>query len=235
MIFEPLASSCVTSRIVKDAARRERWGHSASEQNGRVIPFPEAGGSGLDDAAIVRILLAGDPRAARVVWNRLAPMVRGMLLRSFGPEHDIDDLIQEVFLTLFKRVATLREPQALRAFVIAITAHTIRREVRRKIATRWLQLGTTHGAVARDADLDSREALVRLYRILDRLGAEERTAFSLRFFEGLEIVQVARALGISAATTKRRIGHAWTRIVTHAKRDAALVEYLSSYSPEGAP
>jgi len=200
-----------------------------------VIPFPEAGASGLDDAAVVRILRAGDARAPRVVWNRLAPMVRGMLLRSFGPEHDIDDLIQEVFLTLFNRIETLREPQALRAFVITITAHTIRREVRRKIASRWLHLGTTQGALARDADLDSREALVRLYRILDRLGAEERTAFALRFFEGLEIVEIASALGISPATTKRRIAHAWTRIVTHAQRDGALVEYLSSYRPEGAP
>lgn len=200
-----------------------------------MIPFPEAGASGLDDAAVVRILRAGDARAPRVVWNRLAPMVRGMLLRSFGPEHDIDDLIQEVFLTLFNRIETLREPQALRAFVITITAHTIRREVRRKIASRWLHLGTTQGALARDADLDSREALVRLYRILDRLGAEERTAFALRFFEGLEIVEIASALGISPATTKRRIAHAWTRIVTHAQRDGALVEYLSSYRPEGAP
>lgn len=220
---------------MKEIARRERRGQPAFEPGGRVIPFPEAGAVELDDAAIVRILVAGDARAPRIVWSRLAPMVRGMLLRSFGPEHDIDDLIQEVFLTLFKRVATLREPQALRAFVIAITAHTIRREVRRKIASRWLQLGTTHSAIAPDADLDSREALVRLYRILDRLGAEERTAFSLRFFEGLEIADIAQALAISVATTKRRIAHAWTRIVTHAQRDGALVEYLATCAPEGGP
>lgn len=197
-------------------------------RGGRVFRFPERGIPDSDDVAIVRILLAGDPRAPRVVWQRFAPMVHRILKRAFGPEHDIDDLAQEVFLVLFDRVVTLREPKALPAFVIAITAHTIRREIRRKTAARWLHFGDAPRARAREADLDSREAVVRLYRILDLLRADDRTAFVLRFFEGLELVEVAEATGVSLATTKRQIAHAWSRIVSHAQRDPALVDYVSS-------
>lgn len=218
---------------MKDAAGHDVREGTASERRGRVLLFPERSLAEVDDAAIVGILLEGDPRAARIVWHRFAPMVHRMLKRAFGPEHDIDDLVQEVFLVLFDRVSTLREPKALRAFIISIAAHTIRRELRRKAAARWLQLGEHPGARAREADLDSREALVRLYAILDRLNSDDRTAFTLRFLEGLELVDVAQAMGVSLATTKRRLSHAWARIVTHAQRDGALVEYLSGLVPEG--
>lgn len=217
---------------MKDAADRDGR-EETTPRGGKVLVFPERGVSENDDSWVVGLLLEGDPRAPRVVWQRFAPMVHRMLKRAFGPDHDIDDLVQEVFLVLFDRVGTLREPKALRAFIISITAHTIRRELRRKTAARWLHLGETTSARAREADLDSREALVRLYGILDRLGADDRTAFALRFLEGLELIEVAHAMGVSLATTKRRLTHAWSRIVTHAQRDAALVGYLSDLQPEG--
>jgi RNA polymerase sigma-70 factor (ECF subfamily) len=212
---------------VKDAADRGVREAVAPDRSGRVLLFPERRLADADDASVVRVLREGDPRAPRVVWQRFAPMVHRILKRAFGPDYDIDDLVQEVFLVLFDRVATLREPNALRAFIISITAHTIRRELRRKTAARWLMLGDTSTARAREADLDSREAVVRLYLILDRLGSDDRTAFVLRFLEGLELIEVAQATEVSLATTKRRLTRAWGRVVTHAKRDDTLVQYLA--------
>jgi RNA polymerase sigma-70 factor (ECF subfamily) len=111
--------------------------------------------------------------------------------------------------------------------VISITAHMIRYELRRKTALRWLRFGDIPDAAAADSDLDSREALVRLYRILDRQGSEDRTVFTLRYLEGLELVDVSQALGVSLATTKRRVARAWRRVVTSARRDDALIEYVA--------
>ncbi len=219
---------------MKDAADRGVRDAVAPPRSARVLIFPDRRLTESDDASVVRVLLEGDPRAPRVVWHRFAPMVHRILKRAFGPEHDIDDLVQDVFMVLFDRVVTLREPNALRAFIISITAHTIRRELRRKTAARWLMLGDTPVARARDADLDSREAVVRLYRILDRLGSDDRTAFVLRFLEGLELVDVAQATEVSLATTKRRLTRAWGRVLTHARRDSALVEYLAGLGPAGA-
>jgi RNA polymerase sigma-70 factor (ECF subfamily) len=234
VIFEPPSGEDGTSRLVKRADGGEAH-DEPSAHIGRVIRLPDRGLSEGDDESIVRILRAGDPRAPRVVWQRFAPMVHRVLKRAFGPEHDIDDLVQEVFLVLFDRVATLREPKALPAFILSIVAHAIRRELRRKAAARWLHFGDAPHARAREADLDSREALARLYRILDRLAAGDRTAFALRYFEGLELVEVAEAMGVSLATTKRHLAHAHGRILSHARRDAALVEYVSSLAPEATP
>jgi RNA polymerase sigma-70 factor (ECF subfamily) len=199
-------------------------------RGGRVFRFPDRDLSEADDEGIVRILREGDVRAPRIVWQRFAPMVHRVLRRTFGPKHDVDDLVQEVFLVLFDRVATLREPKALPAFILSITAHTIRRELRRKAAARWLPF--LDAPNAREANFDSREALTRLYLILDRLRSGDRTAFVLRHFEGLELVDVAEAMGVSLATTKRHLTRAWARIVFHGQRDAALVDYIAALSPE---
>jgi RNA polymerase sigma-70 factor (ECF subfamily) len=217
---------------VKDVASGQRLS-GEPERGARVFIFPEAAHAETDDVSLVAMLVEGDVRAPRIVWQRFAPMVHRMLRRAFGPEYEIDDLAQEVFLVLFRRAHTLREPQALRAFVISITAHTIRYELRRKAAGRWLRFGEPLIAKAADADLDAREALKRLYRILNRLSSDDRTAFVLRFMEGLEVAEVAQALGVSLATTKRRLSHAWRRVVIHAQRDDTLIAYLAGLGPGG--
>jgi RNA polymerase sigma-70 factor (ECF subfamily) len=216
---------------VNEAIRRAATG-GATAAGGQVLAFPDRGIAG-DDAAVVHLLLAGDLRAPRAAWQRLAPMVHRMLRRALGPSHEVDDLLQDVFVLLFDRVSTLREPRALRAFVITLTAHTIRRELRRMRLARWLTFGETPVTADRGADLDSREAVRRLYGILDRLGPDDRTAFTLRFFEGLEVVEVAEVLGVSLATVKRRLAHARDRVAYHARRDAALVDYLAVLGGEG--
>jgi RNA polymerase sigma-70 factor (ECF subfamily) len=159
-------------------------------------------------------------------------MVHRVLRRTFGPAHDIDDLVQEVFLTLFARVHTLREPKALPAFVLSITAHTIRRELRRKAALRWLQFGEPPQASVPAPNLDSREAVAHLYALLDRLRPGDRTAFVLRHFEGLDLIDVAEAMDISLATAKRHIARAWERVVALGWRDPALVDYVAKLETE---
>lgn len=212
--------------VTERATKHTQGGVAPAERTGRMLLFPEVPRANLDDASIARILLDGDHRAPRVAWQRFAPMVHRMLKRAFGPEQEVDDLVQEVFLTLFRRVHTLREPQALQAFVISITAYVIRYELRRRKALRWLRFGDPPDVPAADTDLDSREAVVRLYRILDRQDSVDRTVFVLRHLEGLELVEVSRALGISLATTKRRLARAWRRIAAGAKRDGALVGFM---------
>lgn len=200
-----------------------------------MLSFPRLPPMDLDDASLARILIDGDPAASRLAWRRFAPMVHRMLKRAFGPGHEVDDLVQDVFLTLFKRVHTLREPQAIKAFVISIAAHAIQYELRRRTALRWLRFGDLPDAPASGSDLDAREAVARLYRILDRLGTQDRMVFVLRYLEGMELVDVAQALGVSLATIKRRAARAWQRVVASASRDEALVAYVGDLEPREAP
>ena len=50
--------------------------------------------------------------------------------RLLGPDRDIEDLSQEVFLRFFAAVPRLREPEAVRSFLFGICVRVTRRERR---------------------------------------------------------------------------------------------------------
>lgn len=182
-----------------------------------------------DDAALARALQEHEEHAPRVAWDRFSPIVRRVLRRSFGPEHDVEDLVQDVFLGLFDRISQLREPSALRAFVISIAVHTVRYEIRRRKVRRWV--GLAPNAEVTDLrvvhpNVHARAALVRFYRILDTLRTRHRTAFVLHYIEGIDVFSVASALGISVPTARRSLSHAWQRVLLLAERDPVLAEFV---------
>ena len=56
------------------------------------------------ESALALALIAGDSRAPQAAWVRYSPMVYGMLRRTFGTDHRVEDLIQDVFFILFRKV-----------------------------------------------------------------------------------------------------------------------------------
>jgi RNA polymerase sigma-70 factor, ECF subfamily len=201
------------------------------ERGARVLLLPGATLDGSEDADLARALIAGDPLAPRALWRRFAPMVFRMLRRALGPGHDVEDLAQEVFLCVFEKVRNLREPKALKAFVISITVLTTRGELRRLWVRRWIRPSgksdATNKAVVH-LDTDAREALSRFYVVLDRINAQDRTLFVLRFMEGLSLLEVGAASGLSLATTKRRLSRVWAKVILLVERDPLLGDYLTT-------
>ena len=196
----------------------------------RLVYLPGGLLASADDATVARALMAGDDHAPRVAWSRFAPMVHRMLKRTFGPGQDVDDMVQDVFLCLFRKVGGLREPKSLKAFVISITAMTIKYELRQRRVRRWIHLSGSvsdlEGPRTEQPDAAARQALLSFYAILDRLNARDRTAFVLRFFEGLELTDVAAALGISVSTAKRHLARIWKRVTLLVARTPELASYL---------
>jgi RNA polymerase sigma-70 factor (ECF subfamily) len=190
-----------------------------------------------DDAALVEAVRARLPRAAGRLWDRHSGTVRRILRRILGPSVDVEDAVQDAFLRLFRDLDSLRDPSALRSFLIGITIHVAKSELRRRRAKRWLLL-SDDGVLAEpvpeaNADaqyLEQRAALVRLYRVLDKLNAERRSVFVLRFVEGLELSDLSAVLGCSLATTKRRVADTARRVSRLAAGDPLLAPYVTRVS-----
>ncbi|HXT97485.1 MAG TPA: sigma-70 family RNA polymerase sigma factor [Polyangia bacterium] len=194
--------------------------------------LPSATLADADDTTLVRGLLDGDPRATREAWRRFGPMVRRILLRTLGPESELEDLSQEVFITFFDRVRTLRDPRTLTAFIMSITAFKIRHHLRWRWLRRWLVLpGQVEKLDLRtfQPNAEAREALNRFFRILDKVNATDRTAFTLRFVEEMELREVATAMEMSLATTKRRLARTWKRLAVLVRTDPSLGELLPMF------
>ncbi len=184
-----------------------------------------------DDAALVAAARSGAPRAAARVWDRYAALVRRLLRRTLGPSVDVEDALQDVFLRLFRDLDSLRDPAALRSFLIGITMHVATSELRRRRARRWLLLsddGTVPNTevVSDEHVLEQRQALHALYRVLDRVDTNRRLVFVLRYVEAMELAELSTVLGCSLATTKRRVADAAERVTRLASRDPHLAQYV---------
>lgn len=167
-------------------------------------------------------------------------MVRGMLRRMIGPSDEVQDLVQDVFLRLFDQLPTLRDPRALRSFIIGITVHVAGSELRRKRLRKWLRLSRNGALPERETgdNVGAREALGRLYEVLNQFDRRGRMAFVLRYFEGLQLTEVSEAMGCSLATTKRCLSRVSERFAAHVRRDPALAPYLRgkwAVSEKGEP
>jgi RNA polymerase sigma-70 factor, ECF subfamily len=181
------------------------------------------------DTALARAAIAGEPWAQREVWELYAPMVHGVLRRALGPDHDFDDLLQDVFLRVFDRIGGLRDLGALRSFVYSVTIRVVRWEIRRAQSRRRRQaevLLHQEGPEAVNVDPETRDLLARVQVVLDGMPAKERAVFVLRHVEGQEIAEIAQGLEVSLSTAKRLLKRGIRRIEKGIDVDVRLSDLL---------
>ena len=182
------------------------------------------------DAAIVAAIRAGDGQGGAALYDRHHGYVRRVLLRVLGPDAELHDLIQDVFVAAIDSIERLSEPNALRSWLAAISVHCARAELRRRGRARWFplfprsELPEVESPVATP---EIGEAMRATYHVLGKLAPDERIPFALRFIEGMELVELAAACEISLATAKRRLLRARKKFVTIAETYPALSDWLA--------
>ncbi|MES1175305.1 MAG: sigma-70 family RNA polymerase sigma factor [Myxococcales bacterium] len=182
----------------------------------------------LTDRELVESLLAREPTAAALVWRKYSPRVFGMVQRTFGSVVDAEDTTQEVFLRVFSRVHTLRDPDALSAFIVSVAIRVIRWQLRQRAVRKIMQLVDEPPEVSVPGlDMEARSTLRRFYEVLDTLGTEDRVIFALRHLEGMTVAEVAGATGSSLSTVKRRLTRASERLAQRVGNDPTLMGYAA--------
>jgi RNA polymerase sigma-70 factor (ECF subfamily) len=156
-----------------------------------------------------------------------------------GPCLEIEDLTQEIFLRVFVRLPSLRDPSALRAFVLSVAMNVLKWELRRRWVGRKIRLSVSgtlpdiEGASV--VDSEARHALRRCYRIFDSLPASERLAFVLRFMEGMTIGEISAALGVSDSTAKRWVNRGAAKVADQVARDPDLDRFFANETTGRGP
>jgi RNA polymerase sigma-70 factor, ECF subfamily len=194
---------------------------ASSEQGAAVVASPAA--DHIPDAELVRRARAGDAWAHEVIFRRHSPAILNMVVRMLGRREETRDIVQETFIAAFSSVEKLRKPAALRMWLRFIAVGKVHRVLRKRRLWRWIGLGAEDGdrplaAIADSAATPEMIAELRLLdRLLGRLSAEERIAWTLRHVEGESLEDIALVLGCSLATVKRRIKAAEALIDGHVK------------------
>jgi RNA polymerase sigma-70 factor, ECF subfamily len=189
-----------------------------------------SGGSGepWSDRELVTALLARDPQAAAQTWRKYAPRVFGVVERTLGLASDAEDITQDIFLRVFSRVHTVREPDAFGSFVLSVALRMIKWHLRSRRVRKILHLmEQVPEQPVPSLDIEARRTLRRFYDVLDTLPADERFVFALRHVEGMTLPEIAELSGVSLSTAKRRLRKATLRVSKKTEGDPTLSDYSS--------
>jgi RNA polymerase sigma-70 factor (ECF subfamily) len=198
-----------------------------------VIRLPVVG----QDAAIVKALRARHASGTAGLFDRYHGHVRRVLVRVLGPDPELSDLVQEVFLAAINAIDGLDRAESLRGWLGSIAVFTARGRLRRRRRWRFLHFlppDELPDIADERASLEVGQALRATYRVLDRLPVDERVVFALRFIDGMELNEVAEASDLSLSTVKRRLTKATTRFAALAQREPALIDWLNG-APKWSP
>jgi len=163
------------------------------------------------DDELARLVAAardGDGDAFDEVYRRTARSVHGLLLARVPPR-EADDLVQEVFLTAWRRLEALREPAAFRGWLATIA---------RNAAADWHRAPArrTEGEAPDDSHATpgaqpSPEALAALSAI-GKLPDAYRETLLLRLVEGLSGPEIARATGLTPDSVRVNLSRGMKRL-----------------------
>jgi RNA polymerase sigma-70 factor, ECF subfamily len=204
-------------------------------QKSNIRPFPK---DRFSDAELVVAVGQGDHQALEVIWKRYASAVRSTLFSALGPDHAIEDLIQDVFISFFRCAGRLKNPSALKAYLLgsAVRIAAFERRTRGR-RSKWLNVFQQYGADATERQLPEvgqADLLTALHRVLDQVSERLCTAFILRYVQDLTIAEIAVAMETSDATAKRDVARGRARVLLLASREPSLCDYLK-YLGGGEP
>jgi RNA polymerase sigma-70 factor, ECF subfamily len=172
-----------------------------------------------EDSRILRGLRAGIEEAYEELIERYEQQLYGMVYRLLGNQNDACDVVQEVFLKVFRTINSFREQSSLKTWIYRIAVNEVhnhrrwfarhcRREVsfegEREESMHAVEYAADPGRSPFDQALDS-ENRALIERALTKLNPVFRTAVVLRDIQNLGYEEIAEILQVSLGTVKSRI------------------------------
>ena len=144
--------------------------------------------------ATIRAVADGDQDAFASLYADYVRMVHAILLGRV-PRRDVDDLVQDVFLTAYRRIRELREPAAFGGWIATIA---------RNRATDYLR--QTHEQVELPDELAGGDPIdtetFAVLEIVRRLPEAYRDTLLMRLVEGMSGHEIAERSGLTPASVR---------------------------------
>lgn len=173
------------------------------------------------EAGLIQRCIAGDEAASTELVFQHHHLVLGLATHLLGDREEALDLSQEVFMRVFRTLHRFRGQSSLRTWIFRIVINQARnrqRWWRRRQRSSQVSLDQhirEHGDLVLgaspstpDHELSRKELGARLYRALQHLPFDQRTALVLREIEGLRYDEIAFSLGLPVGTVKSRLTRA---------------------------
>ena len=152
----------------------------------------------------------------RIVAERQDWLFRFAYMR-IGIREDAEDVVQEVLLSVFRRLREKTRLDSVEQYVIRAVSNACTDYYRRK-SLRVVSLDEAKEVPVSEGDRQIHEEFVRVNRLLETLPAEQREIVRLKCYDDLTFKQIAELQGIPEATAKSRYRYAIIHIQQEIKK-----------------
>lgn len=171
----------------------------------------------LSDYELAQAAGRGDMKAFETIYERHHRRVYSLCLRMVANATEAEDLAQEVFIQLFRKIGSFRGESAFTTWLHRLTVnhvlmHFRKRGVRLEKTTEEGEIGEIQDYLQAAAERPRFVDRIALDKAISELPPGYRTVFVLHDVEGFEHEEVADMLGVSVGTSKSQLHKARMRL-----------------------
>jgi RNA polymerase sigma-70 factor (ECF subfamily) len=170
-----------------------------------------------DDAALVRLCLAGDQQGARELVERFQSMIFAVCVRMLGQREDAEDVTQDVFLRVFRALRSWDPTRPLQPWILAIAANRCRTALRQRPRSA-ARSSVEIGRIVADGPDEGREISDELELAVAALREEYRLCFILFYQQELSCAEIASVLDRPEGTVKTWLHRARRELAERLRR-----------------
>ena len=192
-----------------------------------------------EDLRLVDRFNSGDPSAFSELFRRHQKDVARLVVRMLSPSGDVQDVMQEVFLQVFRSLPEFRGKSRLSTWIYRVAVNVVlmhRRAGRSRpvLARADLAPPPADPDPLPDEQVERSLRVSALVRLMDRLSEKKRTVFILHELQGLSPLEIADIVGAPVLTIRTRLFYARRELVSLIGKEATLSHLLESLaeSPE---
>jgi RNA polymerase sigma-70 factor, ECF subfamily len=167
-----------------------------------------------DEAQLIARAAGGDAVAFRRLYEAHRERVARLAYRVLGGHRDLEDVIQEVFVQVYKSLPDFRGQSKFGTWLHRVTINVVlmqRRAARSRPTFAEAPADdhvVSHDSPAPDEDAERRERVRAFGRLLARLADKKRVVFVLHELEGVAPGEIAQIVGAPVLTVRTRLFYA---------------------------
>ena len=175
-----------------------------------------------DDVQLIHRILSGDDEAFTALVRKYQKSVHALAWRKIGDFHYAEEIMQDTFLQVYKKLSTLKDPRQFSGWLYVITNRRCLNWIRNNKSALQVLERTTVEALDKSAyaryvseqreaeSAEQRQNIVK--KLLEKLPESERTVITLYYLGEMTTREISRFLGVSVNTITSRLQRARKRL-----------------------
>ena len=165
-----------------------------------------ARGDAADEMRLVARIRAGDEHAMSELYDRYSKVVYAVALRALQDAAGAEDVLQDVFLQLWRNPDAFDASRgSLAAWLAVIARHRAIDRVRKRRPETDIEDCVIASATDLGNETERSLVIEKVRVVLNEMSPDQRTAMEMAFFEGLTHTEIAEKTGEPLGTIKTRI------------------------------